>query len=256
MSIMNYNKFPLDIFKNRVCKLYLESIKLQCKREKLSINTGIEQLLSSVFSSGLFDGASGINSILNQVSNRLIQKELDSFTRQLLNSSTQNHDIRSASLLYLVLIDSCAKKMEESDIISLGTFSKVIAKGVWGTIKNQSFREGLIAAIEVVNQIYNKYADYRIIYYLAYLLNVYKVIDKEYETIVSSLVKELLLYDSNSDFKSFTFSELLSCTSSKSLINLYKNQSEYLRNLMAQYKVSESLRLFVEKYGIKDAQDS
>lgn len=253
---MNYNKFPLDIFQDKTCSLYLNSVRIQCKQDSLSINTVIEQLLSSVISSGVFEGASGINSILNRVSNHLLQKEFNTFTHQLLDSIPQNYDIKSVSVLYIVLLDCCAKKMEESDIISLGTFSKGLARGVWGTIKNQSFRKGLIAAIEVANQIYNKYADYRIIYYLAYLLNVYKVIDKKYETIVSSLVKELLLYDSNSDFTSFTFSELLSCTSSKSIINLYKNQSEYLRNLMAQYKVSESLRLFVEKYGIKDAQDS
>lgn len=111
---MNYNKFPLDIFQDKVCSRYLQSVRLQCKRETLSIDTGIEQLLSSVFSNGLFEGASGINSILNQVSNRLIQKELDSFTPQLLNSIAQNHDIKSTSLLYLVLIDSCALVSKEN----------------------------------------------------------------------------------------------------------------------------------------------
>lgn len=253
---MNYNKFPLDIFQDKTCSLYLNSVRLQCKQDSLSINTVIEQLLSSVISSGVFEGASGINSILNRVSNHFIQKELDTFTHQLLDSIPQNYDIKSVSVLYIVLLDCCAKKMEESDIISLGAFSKGLAKGVFGTIKHQSFREGLKAATEVIEQINTKYTNYRIIYYLAYLLHVYKVIDEQYETVVTSLIKEVLLYDSNFDFTSSTFSELLSCTSSKSLINLYKNQSEYLRNLMAQYKVSESLRLFVEKYGIKEVQDS
>lgn len=253
---MNYNKFPLDIFKDKVCSRYLQSVRLQCKRETLSIDTGIEQLLSSVFSNGLFEGASGINSILNQVSNRLIQKELDSFTPQLLNSIAQNHDIKSTSLLYLVLIDSCAKKMEESEIISLGTLSKGLAKGVWGTIKHLNFKEGLKSAIEVLDQISNKFIDYRIIYYLAFLLNVYKVIGEEYESTVTALIKEILLYDSTSDFSLSTFSKLLACTSSNSIIDLYKNQSDKLRMLMTQYKVSESLQSFVEKYGIKEVQDS
>ena len=94
---MNYNKFPLDIFKDKTCSLYLNSVRIQCKQDSLSINTVIEQLLSSVISSGVFEGASGINSILNRVSNHLLQKELNTFTHQLLDSIPQNYDIKSVA---------------------------------------------------------------------------------------------------------------------------------------------------------------